>query len=130
MADRIERRACERFVVPGAVVNYKEEGFLFSGKDIEEAFPVFDISRGGVRFLSNSSLKIGAKVTVKIIIPGGAAPLIVKGFVRWRSINPGKSYKYQIGIQFAPYGKEKGDNDYEILQNIIELERRFLKGTD
>ncbi len=129
MADRIERRACERFVVPGAVVNCREEG-LFSGKDIEETLPVFDISRGGVRFLSNSSLKIDSRVTVRIIIPGNEAPLVLKGFVRWRSINPGKSYKYQVGIQFAPYGKEKGDNDYGILESIIALEKRLLKGAD
>lgn len=131
MGDRKEeRRACERFIVPGAVVNYREEGVLFSGKYIEEAFPVFDVSRGGVRFLSNFPLKIGAKVTAKITIPGGEAPLILKGRVRWISTNPEKSYKYQIGIQFAPYGKNRGDNDHEILQKIIAVEKQFVKGPD
>ena len=131
MGDRIlEKRACERFIVPGAVVNYKGKGVLFSGKYIEEAFPIFDISRGGVRFLSNLSLKIGVKLTVKIIIPGGEEPLILKGLVRWIQINPEKSYKYQIGIQFAPYDKNRGNNDHEILQKMIALEKQFLKGPD
>ena len=131
MAERIEeRRACERFIVPGAVINYKEEGLFFSGKYLEDAFPVSDISRGGVGFLSNAPLKIDADVTMKIIIPGEGAPLILKGRVRWISLNPGKSYKYQIGIQFAAYGKHRGDNDHEILRRIIALEKQFLKGPD
>lgn len=124
----LERRACERFIIPGAVVNYRAEGFFFSGKYIEEAFPVFDVSRGGMRFLGNVSLKVDAKVTVKITIPDGEGPLILKGWVRWISINPEKSYKYQIGIQFAPYGSKIGNNSPEILQKMIALEEQYLRG--
>lgn len=129
MGDRmIERRACERFIVPGAVVNYRTEGFFFSGKYTEEASPVFDVSRGGLRFLGNSFLQVDAKVTVKISIPDWEAPLVLKGRVRWTSINTDKSYKYQIGIQFAPYGKSQGNNAPAILQRIIALETEYLKG--
>jgi hypothetical protein len=129
MAERMqERRVCERFFIPGAVINYKEESFLFSRKYVEDAFPVSDISRGGVGFLCNAPLKIDADVTMKIIIPGGGAPLILKGRVRWILLNPEKSYKYQIGVQFAPYGEKRGENDLEILQRIIALETQFLKG--
>ena len=131
MGDRIqERRACERFIVPGAVVNYKEKGVFFSGKYVEDAFPVCDISRGGMSFLSNLSLKIGVKLTVKIIIPGWEEPIILKGVVRWIQTNPEKSYRYRIGIQFSPYGKNRGDNGHEIFQKMIALEKQFLKGTD
>jgi len=56
--------------------------------------------------------------------------LILKGLVRWIQINPEKSYKYQIGIQFAPYDKNRGNNDHEILQKMIALEKQFLKGPD
>jgi hypothetical protein len=128
MAEKMgERRACERFVIPGAVVDYRREGFLRSGKYHEESSPLFDISRGGLRFVSNTLLKAGAKVTVRITLPGGDSPLVLRGDVRWATVNPGKSYKYQIGIQFAPYGKNRGDNDREVLRHITALETEALK---
>jgi PilZ domain len=128
MADTTkERRACERFVIAGATVHFREEGFLFSGKYHEEAFPAVDISRGGLRFLSNFPLKIAARVTLKVMIPGREDPLLLKGRVRWTSTNPGKSYKYQTGVQFAPYGSNRGDNDPATPQDIIALEEKFAK---
>ena len=128
MAERMkERRACERFVIPGAVVNYRLEGFLRSGKYREESFPIFDISRGGLRFVSDILLKADVKLTVRVTIPGGDNPLILHGKVRWVDVHPGKSYKYQIGVQFAPYGKNKGENDSEALRQIIALEAEASK---
>ena len=127
MADTKERRACERFVVSGATVHFREEGFLFSGNYSKEAFPTVDMSRGGLRFLSNVPLKIAARVTLKVVIPGREVPLRLKGRVRWTSTNPGKSYKYQTGVQFAPYGGNRGDNDHSTLQDIIALEEKFTK---
>jgi hypothetical protein len=35
-----------------------------------------------------------------------------------------KSYKYQIGVQFAPYGRQKGENPPALLE-ITALEERF-----
>jgi len=49
-----------------------------------------------------------------------------KGRVRWSAANPGKSYKYQIGIQFNPYGEKKGQNYPGSLVKIIALEQKFI----
>lgn len=124
-----ERRACERFVVPGAVVHFKKEDFFFHKDFTESPHPIFDISRGGLRFLSQDRLKIDTGVLLKIVIPGDEAPLIVKGRVMWLSINHEISYKYQIGVQFDPYGKRVDENDLEILQRLSLLEQRFLNRT-
>jgi hypothetical protein len=121
-----ERRACKRFVIPGAVVNYRKEGFLRSGKYSQELSPLYDISRGGLRFVSNESLAVDVTVTVHIIMPQGDEVLVLQGNVRWIDVNPGQSYKYQIGIQFAPYGTGKGENDPEVLKRIIALETEPL----
>lgn len=128
MGDReLERRACERFVIPGAAVRYKKEALLFSGKYTEKFYPVFDISRGGLRFLSLESLKANTKVSLMLVIPEEKDPLTITGSVRWLSLNPEKSYKYQVGVQFNPYGKKKRENDPEILERLIALEGKFLK---
>jgi len=122
----IERRTCVRFEVPGATVIYREKKLFFTKeKDDEEFWPVLDMSRGGFRFLCQKPLKSNTKAYLKISIPGEDAPMSLSGLVRWTSFNPGKSYKYQIGIQFNPYGDERGQNSPEDLEKLISLEKKF-----
>ncbi len=129
MADKgIERRLCQRFKVPGATLSYRRET-LFSPENryAEEFCPVLDVSRGGVRFLTQKALKFKSKVALQISIPGERVPLNLRGRVRWSSFNAGKSYKYQAGVQFNPYGEEKGQNYPGALVKIIALEQKFLE---
>lgn len=129
MSDKgIERRICQRFKIPGSTVSYKRERLIFSPRAFEQEFcPVLDISRGGVRFLTQKPLKFKARVSLQISIPGERVPLNLKGHVRWASFNPGKSYKYQAGIQFNPYGDKKGQNYPGALVKIIALEQKFIE---
>lgn len=123
----IERRTCLRFEIPGATVNYKLDRLLPStGEKYDEEFcPLLDISRGGLRFLSQKSLKINTKLITNISVPGEQVPLQLKGRIRWAAANPGRSYNYQIGIQFNPYGEKKGQNYPGTLVKIIALEQKF-----
>jgi len=122
----IEKRTCVRFEVPGATVIYREKKlFSTQEKDDEEFWPVLDISRGGFRFLCQKLLKSNTKAYLKISIPGEGNSLTQIGQVRWTSFNPGKSYKYQIGVQFNPYGEESGQNSPQNLEKIIALEQKF-----
>lgn len=126
-----ERRACQRFKIPGSTVNYKKAGFLLPPRGfLEEFCPVLDISRGGVRFLTQKPLKHNTKISVTISIPGERIPLILTGEVRWSTFNPGKSYKYQVGVQFYPYGEKKGQNYPGNLVKIIALEQKFIDQAD
>jgi hypothetical protein len=88
-----------------------------------------------VRFLTQKALKFKSKVSLQVSIPGERVPLNLRGRVRWSSFNPGKSYKYQAGVQFNPYGEEKGQNYPGNLVKIIALEQKFSEppsgeGTD
>lgn len=120
----VERRTCVRFAIPGAVLCYRKEGLLTSCRFTEDFYPVRDISRGGLCFLGQVAPKVDSKLTLKIEVPGNTTPLVVSGRVRWSSLNYGKSYRYQIGVQFAPYGRQKGKNAPEVLQEIIVLEQK------
>ena len=42
----------------------------------------------------------------------------MKGKVVWTAVNPEKSYKYRVGVQFEPYGEKKGQNPPELLDKI------------
>lgn len=131
MAERPERRACKRFVIPWATVSYSVEGLISSGHFTGELFPVVDISRGGLRLFTDGLLKEEARVTLKLFIPGDADALVLKGKVNWVAPNLERSFKYQVGIQFAPYGEKKGENSLEVLKRLKILEEIFLgaKGT-
>jgi hypothetical protein len=132
MSDKgIERRLCQRFKIPGATVSYQRERWLFPPKGFEQEFcPVLDISRGGVRFLTQKPLKFKAWIVIQISIPGERIPLTLRGHVRWSSFNPGKSYKYQAGVQFNAYGEKKGQNYPGALVKIIALEQKFIEPGD
>ncbi|MCK4363988.1 MAG: PilZ domain-containing protein [Candidatus Aminicenantes bacterium] len=123
----INRRAYKRIKIEGATVTYKEGRFFFSKKQyVEEFYPVVEISRGGVRFLGKKLFTISSKVSIKISLPEESSPLILRGRIRWTSLNPAMSYKYQIGIQFDPFAWKKGCNHPEVLEKIMKLEQKFI----
>jgi hypothetical protein len=125
---RMERRLCQRFKITGATISYRRER-LFSSKARrdEEFCPVLDLSRGGVRFLTQKPLKFKCKVSLQLSIPGERIPLDLKGRVRWSTFNAGKSYKYQAGVQFNPYGLERGQNPPQALTKLVGLEQKFVE---
>jgi Tfp pilus assembly protein PilZ len=123
----IDRRAYKRIKIKGATATYKEGRFFFSKKQyVEEFYPVVEISRGGVRFLAKKLFTIASKISLKISIPEEESPLVLSGRVRWTSLDPALSYKYQTGIQFDPFALKKGCNHPEILEKIMKLEKKFL----
>ncbi len=123
----IDRRASKRIKIKGAKVTYKEGKFFFSKKQyVEEFYPIVEISRGGVRFLGKKLFTISSQVSLKISLPEEPSPLILRGKIKWTSLNPAKSYKYQIGIQFDPFALKKGCNHPEVLEKIMKLEQKFL----
>ena len=125
--ESLQKRACLRFRIPGATVKYKsQKKFLKNNDYIADFCPILDISRGGIRFLAQEMLKFGSHIEMKISIPGETSPLVIKGVVRWYSPNAGKSYKYQIGIQFLPYGESADRNYPGALTKIVALEQKFL----
>lgn len=129
MAEKgMERRLCQRFKIAGATVSYRRERLLSSRAKVDEEFcPVLDLSRGGVRFLTQKPLKFKSRISLQLAIPGERTPLELKGRVRWSTFNAGKSYKYQAGVQFSPYGLEKGQNAPQALTKIVGLEQKFVE---
>jgi len=128
--ENLEKRTCIRFRIPGATIKYRrEKKFLRKHAYRAEFCPILDISRGGIRFLAQEMLKYESLVEMRISVPGETSPLVLKGFVRWYSPNQGKSYNYQIGVQFLPYGVSKSLNYPGMLTKIIALEQKFLDET-
>jgi Tfp pilus assembly protein PilZ len=124
----VERRLCQRFKIPGATVSYRIARLFMSRAGTDEEFcPVLDLSRGGIRFLTQKPLKFKSKVTIQLTVPGERVPIDLKGRVRWSTFNSGQSYKYQAGVQLNPYGLEKGQNVPQTLTRIVALESKFVE---
>ncbi len=128
----IERRSCVRFEIPGATLSFKiKKAFHLKIQYGEEFCPVANMSRGGIRFLSKSLLKINTPITLKISVPGEHVPLQIKGIVRWVGKFAGANYACQVGVQFNPYGDETKDQNYPgALVKIIALEQKFAPPQD
>ncbi len=119
MEDKVaEKRECKRFVIPGGTVSYEHK------KETEEFSQIVDMSRAGVKYLSDKSLDLNTELTLKISVPGETIPLILIGHVRWIAFDEEKK-KYIIGFQFSPYGEKTGQNYPGNLVKIIALEQKF-----
>lgn len=125
--NEIERRTCIRFKIPGATVNYQRKSLFPKPGFVEEFCPVLDISRGGVRFLTQKVLKPDTDVTLRISVPGERIPFSLKGVVKWSSPSEGKSYQFQVGVQFNPYGMDKDQNLPQTMVKIMALEQKFAE---
>lgn len=121
----VERRLCRRFIIPGATLYYKKIRFFLSGNFSRDYFPLVDISRGGLMFQSQDYLAENTRLLLRVVIPNEEKDLMVKGIVRWVSQDPGRNYKYRIGIGFDPYGSGRSMNDPAVLDRLRELEQRF-----
>lgn len=124
----MERRLCQRFKIPGATVSYRKKRLFGAKTRVDEEFcPVLDLSRGGIRFLTQKPLKFKSRVVLHVSIPGERAPLDLHGRVRWSTFNAGKSYKYQAGVLLCAYGLEKGQNAPQVLTRIVTLEQKYVE---
>ncbi len=122
-AKRSERRECRRFHVPGMTLSYRVRGVLGLGNgDAEEEVPVVELSKGGLRFFSDRKIREGRRIDLEVQIPDESESLPITGVVKWRLPAPSRSYKYQVGVQFLPYGEGRGRNPRKVLEKISALE--------
>lgn len=123
-----EKRLCQRFQIPGATVSYRKERWFSPKKDFDDEFcPLQNISRGGLSFSCRNQLKPGTALTIQISIPGEMVPLSQTGEVRWSARQDNQAYPYKVGVQFHPYGNQKGQNYPGNLVKIIALEHKFAE---
>ncbi|MDX9786756.1 MAG: PilZ domain-containing protein [Desulfobacterales bacterium] len=119
----MEKRQCNRFSIPGTTLFYKKKSKFWKTRDYsDEYYPVLDLSLGGLKFLSHHRIDVGEALILKLNIPGIEQQPEIKAAVRWASKNREKSYQYQMGVSFNPYGQGEKENPTEILTLLKTLE--------
>jgi hypothetical protein len=128
----MKKRHCRRFSIPGTTLFYKKKPPIWrKGEYTDDFFPVLDISRGGLKFLSNDRMSPGAELTIKLVFPhSGDEQPEIKAIVRWISRNREESYRYQTGVSFNAYGPGKKENPEEILSLLKSLESSHMVPDD
>lgn len=86
---------------------------------------LFDLSRGGARFVAAGPPSPGTRLRLAIHVPG-EEPLEVSGQVAWLSVSSGQLH--DVGMVFAPFGDHPLANPPEALDRLIDLESRFGTG--
>jgi hypothetical protein len=115
----IERRACARFLVPDALVDWDAVG---KSGVFGQGSRLGDLSRGGMRLLTPEPPAIGDRLRLVVRV-AGSEPLAVLGTVV--RCSPSTGQIHEVGVAFAPYGAGAGDNHPRILDVLSSLEARF-----
>ena len=122
MAREVERRSCRRFEIPGGKVRYKKSGLSALFKGFTKAYPLLNVSKGGLAFECEASFNWGEKITVQLLVPE-LSPLNLHSIIR-RQGDSRDGYPV-IGVGFMPFGPRKGWNTHEALEELRGLEARY-----
>ncbi len=122
----MKKRSCSRFSVPGATLRYKKRSKIFGkGRFDGDYYPVLDISRGGAKFVCNHRVRPGTPIVLRLEIPDLGEAIEILGAIRWANRNQGRSYRFQVGIAFNPYGQKKKENPPGVLEKLKALELAY-----
>jgi hypothetical protein len=122
---KLGRRAFERCTIPGAVVSWMPEG--------QESFPdakwpLSDISKAGLSFLTNQPPDIGSVVSIRIVLPQNKETVELQGNVVY-SIprGPRLTYRYRVGVASKAIAQLEAAHSPQLLKIIEASERKHAK---
>jgi len=123
MTKRIEKRALERFGIPGAMISFRKKNKIGLFDRFSKFMPLQNITKTGVCFESDKKMDYGEGIFLEIVIPG-EKKLLVQGNVRWNH-NNFKGDRYLIGAQFLPFGKGRHLNSMNCLEQLRQIDFKF-----
>ena len=120
-----ERRRFKRFKIPGAYVRYTKIWLLGTLRLLSEPHSLLNLSKGGMKFISEEKLSIDEKIMAQLIVPRENL-LSLRAQVRWRGERNSNGVS-TLGVQFEPFGNRRGLNSYESLNVLERLDEHYIK---
>lgn len=118
MAEKTERRALNRFSVPGSMVLYKKDERMKIFQRFSNLSELKNMSKSGVCMKVKNGIKKGERLQLQLVFPD-EDKVEIKGHVRWKL--PENDGYNNVGIQFAPFGNGKNLNSVSSLEKLREL---------
>ena len=124
MIQGVKRRRARRFEIPGGKGKYKKTGLLVLIKGFSPAYPVVNVSKGGLALLCDEKLDQGKKVMVQLLAPN-KKPLNLRALVRRQGrADSGDMF---VGVEFMPFTGRIGHNPLEALDVLRRLDSQYGK---
>ena len=125
--DGANKRTCHRFEIPDGLGKYKRKGLLALLSGYSKAYPVVNVSKGGLAIECEDNIPKGTKVSVQLFAPN-EEPLEMSSVVRWIGASPdgGKV----LGVQFDPFGERSGWNHLASLDALRRPEATYADTGD
>jgi hypothetical protein len=114
-------RAEPRKVLPGARISYSLGGHEIRTSGYSAPYPIFDLSRGGMAFLSDTPLKPGRRISLFLEYSDTNDELRLEGNVVYSLAVDIGGYPYRIGVRFVPFEPKEGCNSPENLEVLSKL---------
>lgn len=124
MVQGVKKRRARRFEIPGGKGKYKKTGLLVLLKGFSTAYPVVNVSKGGLALVCEEKLDQGKKVMVQLLAPN-EKPLNLHARVRWRGSTD--SGDMLLGVEFMPFTGHRGQNSLEELDVLRRLDVQYGK---
>jgi hypothetical protein len=119
------RRTFGRFTIPGAVVSCMWNGQESSP---DARWPLSDVSRAGLSFLTNAPPDVGSDVSLRVFLPQDNEALELSGIVVYCiQRGPRLTYRYRVGIESETLRQFQGENPPQLLKKIEASERKYGK---
>ncbi len=119
------RRTFKRFAVPGAVVSCVWSG---QGSSSDARWPLSDISRAGLSFLTNEPPDIGSNVSLRVFLPQDNEFLELSGSIAYCiARGPRLTYRYRVGVESKTLAQLERDQAPNLLKKIEASEKRYTK---
>jgi hypothetical protein len=120
-AQNRNERAIPRKTIPGATVTYSLHGHASRKHGSSVSYPIFDLSRGGMAFLSDRPLKPGRRISLFLKCPDTKDAIRLEGDVVYSLVADISGYQYRSGVRFVPFEAKEGCNPPEILEVLAKL---------
>ena len=126
MVQGVDRRECRRFEIPGGKGRYRKTGLFVLFKGFSKAYPVVNVSKGGLAFMCEEKFGQDEKIITQLLAPN-EIPLNLRARVRWQGQPAGNADRI-VGVQFMPFGSCRGQNSLKALDILRRLDAQYGKG--
>ena len=125
MVQSVKKGRARRFEIPGGKGRYKKTGLFILLKGFSAAYPVVNVSKGGLALVCDEKLDHGDKVIMQLLVPN-ENPLHLRARVRWRGRRRDSS-DMLVAVEFMPFTGRRGQNSLEELDVLRRLDAQYGK---